>query len=328
MPNIVITGITGLLGTNLAEDLLNLGYHVKAFVRPYSPFQQLQHRHLQLVTCHLLEDLKTHFEGITICIHIAAETRQHLTRYHDYSKVNVEATKNIYNCCVASGVKKFIYISTCNTIGYGSLDNLGFESCPMKPPFTQSLYAKSKWEAERFLLARTHSIKTVIIHPSFMIGAYDSKPSSGRIILMALKKYFLFYPPGGKNFVAVKDVSKAIIQSITLDKFGEQFLVCHENLSYKEFFLRVNEHTHQKPIMIRIPKWMLMFLGYVGEFLQLLKIPTSINYTNMQILCTNNFYANNKSIEQLHMSYQPIDNAIQDAIRYFQSEGKITKKNF
>ena len=41
-----------------------------------------------------------------------------------------------------------------------------------------------------------------------MIGAFDTKPSSGRIILFGLKIRLVVCPPGGKNFVHVKDVSK------------------------------------------------------------------------------------------------------------------------
>src|SRR5690606_20062376 len=118
----------------------------------------------------------------------------------------------LFKQCQLSGVKKFIFVSSANTIGYGSKNGLGNEKNPMKAPFTKSWYALSKFEAEQYLLTHNKDMELNIINPTFMIGGYDSKPSSGKIILMGWKKELIFYPCGGKNFVAVKDVSQAIIQ--------------------------------------------------------------------------------------------------------------------
>lgn len=150
-----------------------------------------------------------------------------------------------------------------------------------------------------------------------MIGALDSKPSSGKIILMAWKKKIIFYPPGGKNFVHVKDVSKSILNCLEKEVKGKKYLIGNENLSYFDFFSKLNRIANQKPIMIKIPKIMLVSLGFLGNFISFFKIKTSLSSTNMKILCINNFYSNDKSKVELEMKYQPIDNAIKDAIDYF-----------
>ena len=58
-----------------------------------------------------------------------------------------------------------------------------------------------------------------------MLGAYDTKPSSGKIILMGLNKKLLFHPPGGKNFVHVRDVAKGLISCLEKGKNGERFVL-------------------------------------------------------------------------------------------------------
>src|SRR5690554_7967565 len=93
-----------------------------------------------------------------------------------------------------------------------------------------------------------------------MIGAYDSKPSSGKIILMGLKKRIVFYPPGGKNFVPVKDVVNAIINAFHKGTSGEKYLIAGTDLSYKTFFKELRNITTQKQILIPIPK--LLFLTF------------------------------------------------------------------
>ena len=227
MKNVFITGITGLLGTNLAEDLLNKGYCVKALIR--HSFTIISHPNLILIQGNLYDNIESHLSDIDVFIHIAAQTGQNLTRYTTYKKVNVDATKHLFKQCQLSGVKKFIFVSSANTIGYGSKNGLGNEKNPMKAPFTKSWYALSKFEAEQYLLTHNKDMELNIINPTFMIGGYDSKPSSGKIILMGWKKELIFYPCGGKNFVAVKDVSQAIIQCMELGQNNERYLICNEN---------------------------------------------------------------------------------------------------
>ncbi|WP_435522934.1 hypothetical protein [Chryseobacterium indoltheticum] len=117
--------------------------------------------------------------------------------------------------------------------------------------------------------------------------------------------------------MAVKDVSNAIIKSIYLGKSGERYLICNENLSYSIFFKRLNLITNQKPLMIKIPKQILIPIGYFGDLLRILNIKTSISSINMKILCINNYFSNEKSINELKVNYQSIDHSISEAVNYF-----------
>jgi len=318
MKKIFITGLNGLLATNLSNDLLGNGFLVKGLIRNKLKFKGHNHKNLAIIQGDLFDELSPHLNGIDIVIHAAAETNQNLINYSDYRKTNYDATIQLFNTAIECHVKKFIFISTSSTLGYGSINNLGNEQQKIRFPFDNSLYTKSKLEAENYLLQNNDKIEVIIINPSFMLGPYDSKPSSGKIILMAWKKKIIFYPSGGKNFVHVKDASAGIINSLEKGKNGEKYLIANENLSYAEFFSKLNHLTNQNPIMIKIPKQLLIALGYFGDFLRMLNIKTNISSVNMKILCVNNFYSNDKSVTALNIKYRPVDFAIKDAIAYFQ----------
>jgi nucleoside-diphosphate-sugar epimerase len=318
MKKIFITGLNGLLATNLSNDLLGNGFLVKGLIRNKLKFKGHNHKNLAIIQGDLFDELSPHLNGIDIVIHAAAETNQNLINYSDYRKTNYDATIQLFNTAIECHVKKFIFISTSSTLGYGSINNLGNEQQKIRFPFDNSLYTKSKLEAENYLLQNNDKIEVIIINPSFMLGPYDSKPSSGKIILMAWKKKIIFYPSGGKNFVHVKDASAGIINSLEKGKNGEKYLIANENLSYAEFFSKLNHLTNQNPIMIKIPKQLLIALGYFGDFLRMLNIKTSISSVNMKILCVKNFYSNDKSVTALNIKYQVVDFAIKDAIDYFQ----------
>ena len=317
MKRIFVTGVNGLLGTNLCQDLLNQGYDVIGLVRNKKSYKGIKHDNLKLIEGQLFDDFSSLFKEIDCVIHIAAITDQSLINYSDYWKINCNATVQLYNTAIQKNVKRFIFVSTANTLGYGSLNDLGTEKSKMNALFEQSLYAKSKFEAENYLLNNKHKIDAIIVNPTFMLGAFDTKPSSGKIILMGWKKKVIFFPPGGKNFVHVNDVSKGIISAITNGVSGEKYLLANENFTYREFFKILNKVTHQKSILIKIPKTLLIVAGFIGNVLRKIKIKNSVSLTNMRILCIENYFSNNKSITHLKITYQPIDKAITDAIDYF-----------
>ena len=322
MKKAFLTGISGLLGTNLAIDLLQNGFLVTGLIRDKSRYKGISHENLTIVEGSLDVDLTDSLKHVDIFIHVAAETRQNLTDYSDYLRVNYDATISLFDAAIQCEVKKFVFVSTANTMGFGALSDLGNEKKTIRLPFKSSFYAKSKLEAEDYLLQHTDKIETLIINPTFMLGAYDTKPSSGKIILMGWKKRIVFYPPGGKNFVHVKDVSKGIINVMSKGKNGEKYLLANENLSYLEFFRKLNTVANQNPKLIAIPKPILLVMGHFGDMLRFLKIKTDISSTNMKILCVDNFYSNAKSKEELDIEYRSIDSSITDAIDYFNSVAK------
>lgn len=317
MKKVCVTGATGLLGTNVILKLLQNGYSVTALVRQKSSWLGEENENLKLVEADLLCDISVYLTDINCIIHVAAETRQNLIRYDEYRKVNYEAVVNLFTHAELMGVKKFLFVSTANTLGFGNTAFLGSEKAPQIYPFTHSLYAQSKLEAEEYLLKNSKNTDVIIVNPTFMIGAYDSKPSSGKIIFWVWKKKLFFYPKGGKNFVHVEDAANGVVNAVEKGKNGEKYLLANENLSYREFFKKVNRITRQNPIMIPIPNKLLSFLGLIGDVLRKFKIKTDLSSSNMKALQISNYYSNQKSIEELGVQYQPIDKAIKDAVQYF-----------
>jgi dihydroflavonol-4-reductase len=318
MKKVFVTGATGLLGTNTIIKLLQYDYFVIALVRKKSSWMGEENENLKLIEGALFSDISEHLQDVDTVIHIAAETNQDLLHYHDYKKINYDATVHLFAQAVAAGVEKFLFVSTANTLGYGNSAHSGNERASQLYPFTHSYYAQSKLETENYLLQQNRETKVIIVNPTFMIGAYDSKPSSGKIIFWVWKKNLVFYPKGGKNFVHAEDAAEGIIKAIKKGNNGEKYLLANENLSYKEFFQKVNIITRQNPFMVPIPNSALVMLGLIGDYMRKLKIKTNLSSSNMKALRINNFYSNQKSADELGVRYQPIDRAVEEAIRFFE----------
>lgn len=322
MKTIFLTGVNGLLGTNLVHALLAQDYFIYAIIRDKKKYVGKKSSNLQLITMDLFGDYSSYLKKSDIVIHAAADTSTYKLNYSAYDKINFQATKRLFDLSKLNGVQQFIFISTANTIGYGSRLKPGKEGNPIRQPFDQLFYAQSKAKAESYLQNNKVDIKLIILNPTFMIGPYDSKPSSGRIILMALNKPIVFYPPGGKNFVPVKDVVSAILHCFEHGVSGEKYLIAGSNLSYQEFFRKLKTLNNSKQLLIPLPQFFLLFMGYFGKLLSLFNIPTSLQLVNMKVLGVHNYYRNQKSIDQLKIKYTSLDEAIREATGYLSKRKK------
>jgi len=323
MKTVFLTGISGLLGTNLARDLLNEGYMVRGLVRKISSYKGITRPCLSLIEGDLFSDLTAGMQNVDVVIHAAAETRQDLIRYSDYYKVNCTGTILLYQTAVLCMVKKFIFISTVNTLGYGSKESPGNESLPVKSPFDKSLYAKSKLEAESYLLGCNHATEVMIINPAFIIGGTCLRSGSSKIIFMGWRKRIVFYPPGGKNFVHVGDVAQAVLRCVSKGRNREKYVIAGENLSYREFFRKLKSIARQRTLLVRLPVPVLKVMGYAGDMIRYFGVKSGMSSFNMRILCVENFYSNHKSENELGVKYTPVDSAISDTIRFLNSANQF-----
>ncbi|MFI2744039.1 NAD-dependent epimerase/dehydratase family protein [Zhouia sp. PK063] len=318
---VLVTGANGLLATHIIKNLLEKNYQVKGLLRSPEKFVLPEHENLELVTADINDEEKITkiIATVDAVIHAAALTTPNFITYEPYYNVNVLGTKIIVDACLTNHIKKLVYVSSANSIGFGTLENPGNETLPPSSPFKETFYAKSKYEGELLVLAATHKLNATVVNPTFMLGAFDAKPSSGKIILMAGKK-IMFYPPGGKNFVNATEAAEGVIKALEIGKTGERYLLSGENLSYGQFFKRVQPILGTPKIMIKVPKPILLLVGYVGELLRFTKIKTPLSIHNMRILCVKNYYSNTKSQSHLQLEFTSINKGIIAAVNWFKHQ--------
>lgn len=319
MEKVFVTGANGLLGTNLVLQLIESGYSVYALVRNRKNFLHSGLKNVTLVEGDLSDakKLAVQIKGCQYVVHIAANTSQKLLKLKDYYDTNVLGVKNMIDACIENQIQKLIYIGTANTYSYGNEANPGTEEYPIKYPFTKSLYALSKNQAQEIVDQASARLNITTISPTFMLGAYDTKRGSGRIILMAMDKRLIAYPSGGKNFVHVSDVAKAIIKAFGLKQSGQKYIIANENISYKEFYKKVISQNNQKTILVPIPDLLLHLVGLLGDFIRQIGIKTEVSSANTKILTIRNFYTNRKAKQDIDIEFTPIEKAIDDALKYF-----------
>lgn len=145
-------------------------------------------------------------------------------------EVNVEGTRGLLEACVRSGVKKFIFVSSCSVYGaprYLPVDE-AHPTCPISP------YAASKLEGEgccQALFGRS-GLDVVVLR---LFNVYGPRQTSGEysgVITKFMERAekgqpLVIYGDGSqtRDFVHVTDVANAVLTLMKDDCAGEIFNV-------------------------------------------------------------------------------------------------------
>lgn len=290
---VLITGANGMLATNLIDRLIAQGYSVRGVLRSRLRYRGVEHAELELVECDFTdrEAMASMVEGCDYVIHAAANTSQSQLDYELYRRVNVSATEQLVELSIACGVKRFVYVSTANTIGAGSPEAPSSEDTPIDSFCKGSMYARSKAEAEDIVLQMGDKIDVVVVNPTFMIGRYGTMSGSNRIFSMV--KPMMFVPNGGKSFIDVEEAARATLFVMEHGQSGLKYLVCGDNLSYKEFFSRFSQVRH----IFVLPKFILMVAGALGSMLRQCGVACDMSYANAKLLTNNVGYSNARLVD-------------------------------
>lgn len=322
---VLVTGANGMLATHTIRYLSGEGYKVKALLRDKRKYQLEPHPAVELFQGDIRnkDNVLEAVKGCDFLVHTAAVTAPEYVTYSPYYDVNVTGTRNLLEAAVKNHLRKVIYVSSANTVGHGSKRDPGTESDKPRPPFTGSLYARSKLQAQELVESFSNEIEVAVVNPSFMIGSHDAKLGSGRIIIMGYDKKILFHPPGGKNFVNTKDVAQGIVAVLKKGRNRGVYLMTGENLTYREFFRRLNSVTGRNNHLIPVPDMVLLSAGYFSKIPQLLNLKTPYTLNNMEILCTENYYDNSSTQKELGIKFESIDHGITEAVSWFKDEGML-----
>jgi dihydroflavonol-4-reductase len=315
---VLLTGATGLLGSNIAQKLIESGYQVKALVRPQSNKVAIKDLELEYCFGDIGEETSVlnAVQGCEVVIHAAANTAQG-ANLQQYKYDNLVGTQNIIKA--SKRVSRLIYISTAGFFKTIAKEIANEHDLPHNSSQMNS-YTRSKFEAQELVMSeiKNHALPAVILNPSFMIGQRDAKPSSGKILLFYLKNKILFYPLGGKNFVDVEDVAQATVNAISKGQIGQSYIVGNQNLSYYNFFEKVSAVSGKRKTKIAIPNNLLKIAGHFGSiYNHYFYKQVALDYTNSLVLTQNYFYDSSRAIKALDLPQTPIENSIDKAIKWF-----------
>ena len=172
-----------MLGSNICRELIKHDYPVKAMVLPNRKSNVLSGLGIELVEGNILDKniLCKEMEDCDSVIHAAALTTAWPRRSDLVMSVNFEGTKNIMEVAEKTKMKRMVYIGSASSFSHGPKEKPGDETSSFGGWSYGMDYIESKYLAQNMLLEKhaQHGFPVIIINPTYMIGPFDSAPSSG-----------------------------------------------------------------------------------------------------------------------------------------------------
>jgi dihydroflavonol-4-reductase len=322
---IFVTGADGLLGNNLVRILLDKGYEVKVFIQSGKDVGYLKGLNIEVSYGDLLhyDELSNAMRGADVVINAAAVTDTWPNQGKLYWKVNVDGVRNVIKAVKDLEIKRLIHVGTANSFGPGDAANPGTELNEFTGEKYKLDYITSKYKAQELILKEVeeNNLPALIVNPTFMIGAYDVKPSSGRMIISVIEGKVPGYSPGGRNFVYVKDVANAIANAVVKGNIGSCYLAAGVNHTYKDMFAKIAGIFNVKAPTLAIPGFAVLVYGRILSIIgNITKKEQVISYPLALISNEFHYYSNQKAVDELDMPQTDITFAINEAVDWFKQE--------
>lgn len=325
----LVTGADGLLGSHLVRRLLERGCTVRALIQPGSDSPTLKGLPIEKREGDLLADDDGLARGVRDCdyvFHCAAITNMWADPQLAWN-VNLEGTRKVLEACRNKGIERLVHIGSASSFEFGPISDPGDENGPFPEVYRGTAYMESKHRAMKLVCeyAAQKGIDAVVVAPTFLLGAYDYRPSGGELVRQFIKRGLKYISPGGRNFACAGDVAGVAILALEKGKTGEAYIAGGENLDYFDFFRRVAKTAGVEPPGRVIPRALVMAAGAAGSvYRKISGKPAMLNLKMARFSCYDTYYASGKASEELGMTFTPIDKAIEDSVESLREYGHIS----
>jgi dihydroflavonol-4-reductase len=268
--------------------------------------------------------LSNAFSDCSYLIHTAAQTSIWPRRSALVREVNFQGTKNLMEIAEAGGIYRMVHIGTANSFHPGSKDEPGNEESEFRGWKYQLDYMESKYLAQEMLLERyqENNFPVVIINPTYMIGPYDTGPSSGRMLLELYADRLPGYSVGGRNFIYSKDVAVAAVNALEQGRTGQCYIAGTENLSYEEFFQKACAVRGKEFNLRRVPYFLVLIGGFFNSLIsRLIGKPPQLSYTMARMSGVDHYFSSEKAQREINLPQTPLEVGINECLTWFEDNG-------
>lgn len=305
---IAITGINGLLGSNVARAALNKGYHVKGLIRKNSNLKSIKELNIELVEGDILDksSLQKLIQGADAVIHVAGLPSLFQGDKEKLWNINVEGTKNIISLSLKYKIKRLIYTSSSAAIGHSPSPWVALTEDWVWNYPQRFIYHYTKWKAEELVLSANNPpyFETISLNPTIVFGPGDVNLSTGRIFTSIRETSLIPYTNGGVGICNAEEVGKAHVTALIKGRPGHRYILNCANLTLKRFFELILEVTEHKAQLLYLPPALFKIIGYSLTKVEsyIFKRPT-ITGNLLESACLWGYYNSQKAIKELE--YKP-----------------------
>jgi len=325
---VLVTGVSGFLGSAVARALAADGQEVRGIVRGSSPRANLTDFPGEIVEGDLRDAaaVARAMAGVRHLYHVAADYRLWAPDPEEIVRNNRATTGIVMEAALTAGIERIVYTSSVATLlpdPAGPAD----ETRAATPDTVVGAYKRSKVEAERLVeaMVAAHGLPAVIVNPSTPIGPRDVRPTpTGRIIVEAANGRMPAFVDSGLNLVHVDDVAHGHLLAMAKGRIGERYILGGDDVSLRQMLTEIARLTDRRAPTISLPRGPLYPMAWVNE--QIARLTGKEPFLTLDALRMSKhamFYNSAKATRELGYAARPYVEALADAIAWFRAAGMV-----
>ena len=247
---VFVTGATGLVGRYLADELLRNGEQVRALCRPQSDRQAVHAFLAKAGTDDAQPGMgrrqfarravpRGGYGGCQRVFHCAAMVSFHPKDAETMMRINRDATGLLVNAMLHTGVEELVHAVALRRWA-ASPANPFTKMCRSRTG-GMSQYARSKFAAElETWRGQEEGLRVLAVNPVIVLGRGIFRavlPSFSPLVHRGTQ----LVPHRTNGFVAARDVARACTVLSDQGCWGERFVLCAENASYRQLMVWMAE---------------------------------------------------------------------------------------
>jgi dihydroflavonol-4-reductase len=330
---VLVTGATGLLGSNLVKELSRRGARVRGLVRSPEKAQRfLADVALELVQGDMraVDGFAAALKGCAAVFHTAAYFREYYrpgSHAAELDAVNIRGTLALMGAAEAAGVECFVHTSSSGTIGQKPDGGPGDEDTPASAAHLKNGYFKSKVDGDREIqaFAAASSMRVIEILPGWMWGPGDAAPTAaGQLALDFVRRKIPIVPSGGTNTVDARDVAQAMVQAYAKAEHGARFIVAGEFQSLEQILETLASLTKVPAPRLHLPYALVMTFAFFEELrAKLTNGPLLISREAISLMHAKPTVSSARAQRELGSSFRPLTETLRDVLTWYEKHGFI-----
>ncbi len=296
--NILITGVHGFVGRNLAKFLGN-EHKVYGMSRSLDSVEGVKE-------IFDWEQLNNNLPNMDVVIHLAgkAHDTKNQTEADEYFRINTELTKKVFDYVINHRVGKFFFFSSVKAVAdtvQGSILTEEMEACPV------GLYGESKRLAEFYIYSGfsrlTSGQRAYILRPCMIHG--EGNKGNLNLLYHVVNKG-IPWPLGGfhnkRSFLNIDNLMYLLDELLKKDAPSDAYqLADDEAISTNNLIKIICEALGRNPHILNIPAPVIRFLAKCGNVCRL-----PLNSERLSKLTENYVVSNNKIKQVLGIKSLPV----------------------
>lgn len=317
---VLVTGASGFFGARLVPALVSAGHEVVTIGRSESipDFANLPVKHVR-ADISQPETLVPAMKGMDAIIHMAGLVSYRRRDYDALYQSNVIGSRNVMEAALAAGVSRAIHMSSIAGMGIPDPGQIGDENLPYNLKGRELHYCDTKHDAElEVLQVGEKGLPVLILSPGITLGEGDTHPHHFTIFRSVSNGVLMGYPRGGVMFSDIQDVVRTTVNSLTMGRPGERYVVGSANMTFQHAAATVSKVIGSKAPVFPLPGFISEFAGNACEAIfPLLGKKPPLTRAVAWLSQRNIFFSSEKAVRELGHVQTSFEETIRRTAPYY-----------